>query len=100
MKQGCSCRKEVVEDPVDSVVGRFYIGHSSILVDRQVLDVTRRAADLVEDGKAVLRAGGLLACPWLEVVEQVELQMVHDGGVDLVRIREGIRRRRCLDLIP
>src|SRR5262245_27595874 len=94
MKQrGCG-REKAVEDSVERIVDRFHVGHSAVFVDLEILYVTRRAANAVEHAEAVLRGGGLLAGSRLEVVEQVELHMVDHGGVQLVGVRQGVRRRR------
>jgi hypothetical protein len=77
-------REEAIEDPVDGIVHGLYVRHAAVALERQVLHVTLRAADLLHQGQTLPATRRLPAATGLEVVEQVELQVVHHGGVDLV----------------
>src|SRR5262245_25277611 len=100
MKQSSRGREKAVKDSVDGIVDGFDVGYPAVLVDLQILDVAGRAADGVEHAQSILGAGRLLAGAGLEVVEQIKLHIVHNGGVNLVWVLESIARRRCLDCIP
>src|SRR6266446_7441803 len=86
VKQRGGCCEQAIENAVDRVKNSVYVRYPTVLVDRKVLNVTTRAANLVEDLHTVSGARVLLAGPRLEVVEEVEFEMIYNGRVDFVAV--------------
>ena len=96
-------REQVVEGiPFGRVVDRLHVCHAPIAVDRQVLDVATRTADLREQNAAERRLLRRLADGRLEVVQEVELHEIDDAHGDFVRdpVEVAVRRRREHDGAP
>ena len=91
--------EEIVEDPVDGIVDGLDVRHAPVAIDLKILDVARIAPNLVEQIKSVLSARGLLVQAGLEIVQEVELQMVDDGGVYFIDSSCHIGGRGSLDSI-
>src|SRR5438445_11768558 len=79
------CRGEkIVEVSPNWIVNGIEIGDPAVVVDGQVGDMARIAADPVEDRPSQSRHRILLSSTRLEVVQKIELKMVHDRGIEFV----------------
>src|SRR5215470_13723359 len=76
--------KQAIENPFFGVINRIYVGHATIMIDCKILNVASRAPQLIEDLRTVLGAHILLVNPGFEIVEQVELEVIDESGIDLV----------------
>src|SRR5882762_8035499 len=76
-------RKQAIEDPVGRVVDGLHISHAAIVGNRKVRNVARGTTNSVEDATSVFGHGVLLAVPWLEIVEKVKLEIVHERWINL-----------------
>jgi hypothetical protein len=87
-------REEPVEVATVRIEARFHVCHTTIARNHMLRDMTLRALDMLEEPPTALRFGGDLAAPGLEVVEQVELEIVHDGRIDFT-----CAARRAFDVV-
>src|SRR5438105_3956559 len=83
--------EHTVEDAISlsRVVHRLYVGHATVVVDSQIRNVAGRAANLGEYRAASVGRAVLDVVAGFEVVQQVELQMIHKCGIDLASIVVG-----------
>src|SRR5581483_9569783 len=90
--------KHAVEDAVRRIIGGFDIRDAAIVVDVQIDAVAGGTTDLVECDAAPVGHRVLNVMCRLEVVEQIELQVVNNGWIDLVSVLR-VGRGRGFDLV-
>jgi hypothetical protein len=76
------------------VVGGLDFRHAPVAREGEIRDVALGAADGLESSTTGPCHQGLPVGPWLEVVEEIELQMVDQAGRDLEVMRIGAPEMR------
>src|SRR5882724_13636759 len=92
VEEGRRGREQRIEDASCWVVNGLQVSHAAVVIDRHISDVARRAPGTIENFPAVIDRRARLPMSRLEIVRQVKLEMIHNGGIDLVSIF-GIGRR-------
>ena len=100
--QSCGRRKQGVEVSAARIVNSVQIGDTTIVIDDEIGDVARVAANLVKDNSPESCCRILFPETGLEVVQKIELQVVDNRGIELVLtcFRVGLRRRGILSIRP
>ena|SRR5207245_6345668 len=93
------CSEQGVENAVHRVIDSLNVSYPAVMIDREVGDMAGGATNLVEYSAPVVSGAVLHVMPRFKVVEEVELQVIHNGGIHLIPVlRIGSRRRTDLIL--
>src|SRR5262249_11264890 len=101
INEGTRGSEQIIEVSVLRVVHGFDIRNAAVTVNHQIRHVTGMDAYLIEDGSSARGCHSLLSEARLEVIQEIELQVVHDRRINFILTSFGIwtgRRADCVQI--